>query len=63
MTFQRAFCENLSSGKTRILFNDKITKYDCVAITSIDPTKFNRLDEINDVSIIFMLPTYVIIIG
>lgn len=49
-SIKSAFCDNLSSGKTRILFNDKITGFNCVAVTSIDPTKFNRFDEINDVN-------------
>lgn len=46
-----AFCENLSGGKTRILYGQEIDGYKAIAITALDPKKWDQLDEINGVGL------------
>lgn len=46
-TFCSAFCDKLSSGKARILFDANIEDYCAIAVTALDTTKWDNLDEIN----------------
>jgi hypothetical protein len=45
-----AFCETLSNGKTRIIYGADIEDYKAIAVTALDPKKWDQLDEINGVS-------------
>lgn len=44
-----AFCDTLSGGKTRILYGVGIDDYKAIAVTGLDPKKWDQLDEINGV--------------
>lgn len=49
-----AFCDNLSNGKTRILYGQDIEDYKAIAVTALDPKKWDKLDEINGVGLFYL---------
>lgn len=48
MLILRAFCHTLSSGKARLLFGANVDDYSAIAVTAIDASKWDILDEINE---------------
>ncbi|XP_070501999.1 cytosol aminopeptidase-like [Chironomus tepperi] len=42
-----AFCDKLSSGKARLLFDANVEDYCAIAVTALDTTKWDNLDGIN----------------
>jgi hypothetical protein len=43
----RSFCDKLSAGKARLLFNVNVDDYNAIAVTALDATKWDIHDGIN----------------
>lgn len=42
-----SYCDRLTSGKARLLFDKSIDEYSPIAVTTLDPSKWDNLDGIN----------------
>jgi len=47
INFFSAFCDKLSSGKARLLFDANVEDYCAIAVTALDTTKWDNHDGIN----------------
>ena len=45
--FYSAYCDRLSSGKARLVFDANVEDYCAIAVTALDATKWDNLDGIN----------------